>query len=126
MQRAIPLDIDRRRPRVATTALRPQDLRHGLAFGEFVDELVEAADLPHQRIIDLFDAHAADESIDQRGVRVERGRLRVEGLEIVARGDLLPENDANSPHLADRYFAAQSARRFRASAMSRQSKEPTP
>jgi hypothetical protein len=36
--------------------LLPQDLLHLPAFRRFINELVQVADLPHQRIVHLFDA----------------------------------------------------------------------
>ena len=54
-------------------AVSPQDLLHRLALGEFVDQLVELADLLHQRVLDRLDAHAADDALDQRRVRVSAG-----------------------------------------------------
>ena len=50
-----------------------QDLLHRLALGQLVDELVEVADLLHQRIVDVLDADAAHDPGDRRGVRVELG-----------------------------------------------------
>ena len=40
-------------------ALGPQDLVHRLALGQFVDQLVQVANLLHQRILDVFDPHPA-------------------------------------------------------------------
>jgi len=50
-----------------------QDLRHRPTPREFVDQLVEAADLANQRILDDFDPHPADRSRDQRRVGVQAG-----------------------------------------------------
>ena len=38
---------------------------------ELVHELVEVADLLHERVLDLLDAHAADHACDQPCVRVQ-------------------------------------------------------
>src|SRR5690606_33189379 len=53
---------------------RPQDARHLLALGQFVDELVHVPDLLHERVFDRFHAHAAHDPGDQRCVGVEVGR----------------------------------------------------
>ena len=45
--------------RGALLRLVPQDLLHRLALGELVHELVEVADLLHQRILDVLDPHPA-------------------------------------------------------------------
>ena len=36
-----------------------RDLFHRLALGQLVDELVQVADLLHERIFDILDAYAA-------------------------------------------------------------------
>src|SRR5688572_17285205 len=59
----------------------PQDLRHRLALGELVDELVQVADVAHQRVGNVFDADAADHAPYLGPGRVEPG-LAVEGLEV--------------------------------------------
>ena len=64
----------------AGLTISPQHLLHRLALGELVDELVEVADLLHQRVLDLLDADPAHRPGDQRGVRVER-RVGEEVLE---------------------------------------------
>src|ERR1700712_3956128 len=52
-----------------------QDRGHLLAAGHLVNELVHVPDLLHQRIVDLFDPHTADQPGDEGGVRVQaRGR----------------------------------------------------
>src|SRR6476646_2203668 len=48
-----------------------EDLLHRPALGELVHELVEVADLLHQRVLDLLDAHSADHACDQPSVRVQ-------------------------------------------------------
>ena len=48
----------------------PQNLMHLLAFGEFVDEFVEVADLLHKGVLDVLDADAADGAGDEGGVGV--------------------------------------------------------
>lgn len=52
---------------------RAEDLVHLAAFGEFVDEFVEVADLFGEGGLDVLDAVAADEAGDQPGVGVELG-----------------------------------------------------
>src|SRR5688572_11210349 len=48
-----------------------EDLLHGLSSRELVDELVEVADLLHQRILDLLHPHPADDARDERGLGVD-------------------------------------------------------
>jgi hypothetical protein len=62
-----------------------------LAPGEFVDELVEVADLPHQRVRDLFHAQAAHDARDEPDVRVHPGRAGEEHLEVDLVLDRLPK-----------------------------------
>jgi len=45
--------------------LLTEDFVHRLAFGEFVDELVEVADVAHEGVVDVFDADAADDAFNQ-------------------------------------------------------------
>src|SRR5690606_19719305 len=66
-----------------------QDLFHGLAPGQFVDQLVQVTDLLHQRLLDVLHPNSADQPLDQAGMRIQRGRLVEEGLEVVAGFDLL-------------------------------------
>lgn len=61
---------------VVLYALLPEDLLHRLSLRQFVDQLVEIADLPHQRVFHTLDAHAAHHAGNQRAVRVYRRRLR--------------------------------------------------
>lgn len=68
--------------RCAKAKLLPQDFLHLFALREFVDQLVEIADLAHQRLLDLFDPHAADNALDQFPRRIEFRRLGEEGLEV--------------------------------------------
>ena len=55
-----------RRALVRGRASRPQDLVHRLPLGELVDELVQVADLLHQRIVDVLDPHPAHHARDRR------------------------------------------------------------
>src|SRR5262249_4041058 len=84
----------RRTSRTEAAAIRPraqvgaeeslaQDLFHGPALGQLVDQLVHVADLPHQRVLDLFDANAADDPGDLAGVGIERWGLAEERLEVL-------------------------------------------
>ena len=59
-----------------------------LPLGEFVDQLVEPADLLHQRIVDRLDAHAADDAGDPLRVGMQRRRLGEEGREVRAAVEL--------------------------------------
>ena len=52
---------------------------HGFAFGEFVDEFVEIADLLDEGIGELFDTVAANGAGDEGGV----GRAPTLGIEAV-------------------------------------------
>src|SRR6185436_11333426 len=45
--------------RILPPSSASKDLCHRPALGELVDELVEIADLAHQRFFDLLDPHAA-------------------------------------------------------------------
>jgi hypothetical protein len=69
----------------------PQDLLHRLSLRQLVDELVEVADLSHQRVFNVFHAHAAHNALDQRAVRMDPGRLGEEGLEVALPFDLPPQ-----------------------------------
>jgi hypothetical protein len=55
--------------------LVPQDLLDRLPFRKLVNQLVQVADLLHQRVIDLFNANTADDSLDQRTVRMQSRRM---------------------------------------------------
>jgi hypothetical protein len=44
-----------------------------LAACQLIDELVEVADLLHEGILDLLDAHTTDDARDERDVRVDVG-----------------------------------------------------
>src|SRR5690606_3266228 len=74
-----------------TSRRLPQDLRQLLPPGELVDQLVEVADVLHQRILDVFDPDAAHHALDQRAVRMERGCLVEEGAEVGLLVELLLE-----------------------------------
>jgi len=50
-----------------------EDFFQGAAFGEFVDEFVEAADVLHEGVFDVFDADAADEAGDESAGAIEGG-----------------------------------------------------
>ena len=58
-----------------------QDLLHRPALRQLVHQLVEIADLLHQRIRHFFHAHAAHHALDQRALRVHRRRAGEELLE---------------------------------------------
>jgi hypothetical protein len=75
----------------ATTRLVTKDALHLLSLGQLVHELVEVTDLLHQWVIDLFDAHAADDASDQLDVRVQLGSFGEERLEIDLRVDRVLE-----------------------------------
>ena len=48
-----------------------EDFLHGFAFGEFVDEFVEIANLLDEGIGELFDTVAANGAGDEGGIGVE-------------------------------------------------------
>ena len=54
-----------RKPEGATADSLAKNLLHGLALGKLIDELVQLANLPHQRILDLLHADTADHAFDQ-------------------------------------------------------------
>src|SRR5215207_9949559 len=51
---------------------RAEDLRHRLASGKLVNELVEVADLLHERVPDLLYADATDHAGDELPRRIQR------------------------------------------------------
>ena len=57
----------------------PNNLRHRAALRELVDEFVEPANLLHQRVVNVFDPHAADDPRDERSLGVEMGRVEEVG-----------------------------------------------
>src|SRR5690606_33149361 len=68
-----------------------QDARQLLPARELIHQLVEPADLLHQRVLDLLDAYAADHALDEAHVGVHTRRLGEEGLEVGTVGDDLLE-----------------------------------
>src|SRR5690606_4320716 len=60
-------------PEAAAWSSATEYLLHRLALRELVDQLVEIADLLHQRVLDLLDADPADDTLDQAAVRVDPG-----------------------------------------------------
>ena len=77
--------------------LLPQDLLHLLPLRQFVDELVEIADLAHQGLLDLLDADAADHALDQRAGGIEGRSLR-EAAQIVLSASI--RHHARAPELS--------------------------
>jgi len=68
-----------------------QDLRHRFSLGEFIDELVQVADLSHERLGDDFDANPTDHARDFGPRGVGRGSLSEEGLEVRSLGQMCVE-----------------------------------
>lgn len=62
--------------------LLAEDFIHGLAFGKFVDEFVEVADLFLEGVLDILNAVAADHAGDFGRVGVELGGFGEEGFEV--------------------------------------------
>lgn len=60
----------------------PQNLLHRLPLRQLIDQLVQPPNLLHQRVGDFFDADAADDALDLRGVGMEGGGFGEEGLEV--------------------------------------------
>src|SRR3954468_1207813 len=60
--------------------LRSQDLVHGPALRQFIHQLVQVADVAHQRILDFLDSDAADDAGDLAGIWVQRRRSAEKGL----------------------------------------------
>lgn len=48
-----------------------EDFIHGFSFCQFIDHLVKITDLPHQRFLDVFHPHAADDTLDQCSVGIQ-------------------------------------------------------
>lgn len=68
-----------------------QDLFHRLPLREFVDELIEVADVLHEGVLDFLHADAADGALDLGAVWVEAGGLGEEGLERGLGIELVPQ-----------------------------------
>jgi hypothetical protein len=66
-----------------------EDLLHRLSFCELIDQLVQVAQLLHQRIFDLFDTHTAHDALDERAIRMKARCLSDEGFDVVVLLDLL-------------------------------------
>jgi hypothetical protein len=63
--------------------LRSQDLVHGPALRQFINQLVPVSDVAHQRILDLLDSDAADDAGDLAGIWMQPWRITEEGLEVL-------------------------------------------
>src|ERR1700759_3185109 len=68
--------------RVAWPGLLPQDLVHGPALCQFVNQLVEVSDLLHELILNLLDSITANYTCYFRDVRINSWRLGEECLKI--------------------------------------------
>jgi len=66
----------------------PEDLLHGPALRELVDELVEAADEALGPVLELLDAVAADEARDLRVIGIDLRSPADEGLEVAPAPEL--------------------------------------
>src|SRR5574338_342592 len=71
--------------------LTAQDLLHGPALRQLIDQLVQVPDLAHQRVVDLLDADPADDAGDLAGIWMQRWRFAEEGLEVLPAFNLLRE-----------------------------------
>lgn len=58
----------------------PQNLLHGLALGEFIDQFVQISQLLHEGLLEVFDPDAADNTCYQGARGVQSRRLSEEGL----------------------------------------------
>ena len=54
--------------------LGPQDLRQGATLREFVHQLVEVPNLPHERVLDLLDAQRNLAAIERNAVQLRGNR----------------------------------------------------
>lgn len=93
---AIDGDASTRQPAGPSRLSAAQDLRQRFALCEFVDELVQPADLLHQRILNRLHPHTARLPGDLLGLRVERGRCK-ELLERAAKLEMLPQRRSVRP-----------------------------
>ena len=59
-----------------------EDFFHRLALCQLVHEFVQVADLAHQGVFDVLDAHAADNALDQAGIGVGLWGLAEEGADV--------------------------------------------
>src|SRR6185503_4034458 len=71
--------------------LLPQNLVHRFSLRELIDELVQVANVFHQRIFDFLQTNAAHQAFDERAVRMNRRCVREKSLEIAFLLDLLPQ-----------------------------------
>lgn len=60
----------------------PQHLLHRFSFCDFIHELIEISDFPHQSIFHLFDTISTDNPSDESASRIEEWSFSEECLEI--------------------------------------------
>src|SRR5262249_52869217 len=65
-----------------THVLSPQNFVQRLSFCEFIDQLVQLANLLHERVIDVFHANPAYHALDEGTVRVNGWSFGEESSEI--------------------------------------------
>lgn len=87
-RRYLPSNLHPHPPEKSSGILLPQDFLHLLTFRQLINQLIQIADLLHQRILDRFDAHPAHHPLDQRAVRMDRWSLSKKGFKIVSLFDL--------------------------------------
>lgn len=61
-----------------------QNLVHRPPSSQFVDELIEIPDLPHEGVLHLLDSHPADHALDKRARWVQSRGLPNERLNVRA------------------------------------------
>lgn len=61
---------------------RTEDFLQWLALRQLVDQLVEVADVLHQRVCHVFDTNAADHALDQDSISIDGGGLLKERSEV--------------------------------------------
>ena len=70
--------------------LLPQNFLHRLSLCELINQLIQVANLLHQRIFDVFYPNAAHYTLDKRTIRMKCWSLSEERFNIAFVLDLLP------------------------------------
>ena len=85
-------------------ALFAQNLFHGFALGQLVDELVQIADFPHGFVLNFFHPNTANHAFNQARVRLEARRLGIERLNVNFRVDCFLQAFRRMPGEPEDYF----------------------